>query len=103
MIEAHRPDVVLMDIMMPGLNGLDLAARVARICPTTRVLMLSMNASEDSVLQTLRPVLPATSSRPPTQPNWNWRSGRSSGARHSSVQRSRDTSLPPALGGSVRS
>src|ERR1700676_5349118 len=53
LIEAHRPDVVLMDIMMPGLNGLDVAARVARICPAARVIMLSMNAGEDSVLQTL--------------------------------------------------
>jgi DNA-binding NarL/FixJ family response regulator len=54
LIEAHRPEVVLMDIMMPGLNGLDAAARVARTCPATRVIMLSMNASEDSVLLTLR-------------------------------------------------
>ena len=54
LIEAHRPDVVLMDIMMPGLNGLDAAARVARTCPATRVIMLSMNAGEDSVLQALR-------------------------------------------------
>src|SRR5437879_7998031 len=43
-----------MDIMMPDLNGLDAAARVARSCPATRVIMLSMNAGEDSVLQTLR-------------------------------------------------
>ena len=54
LIEAHRPDVVLMDIMMPGLNGLDTTAQVARTCPATRVIMLSMNAGEDSVLQTLR-------------------------------------------------
>jgi DNA-binding NarL/FixJ family response regulator len=54
LIEAHRPDVVLMDIMMPGLNGLDAVAQVARTCPGTRVIMLSMNAGEDSVLQTLR-------------------------------------------------
>jgi DNA-binding NarL/FixJ family response regulator len=43
-----------MDIVMPGLNGLDTTARVARTCPATRVVMLSMNAGEDSVLQTLR-------------------------------------------------
>jgi DNA-binding NarL/FixJ family response regulator len=54
LIERHRPDVVLMDIMMPGLNGLDATARVTRTCPTTRVVMLSMNTGEDSVLQTLR-------------------------------------------------
>ncbi len=54
LIKSHHPDVVLMEIMLPGLNGLDTTARVARTCPATRVVMLSMNAGEDSVLQTLR-------------------------------------------------
>jgi DNA-binding NarL/FixJ family response regulator len=40
--------------MMPSLNGLEAAARMARACPRTRVIMLSMNADEDSVLKTLR-------------------------------------------------
>ncbi len=54
LVEAHRPDVVLLDILMPGLNGLDAAARIAGAFPRTRVIMLSMNADEDSVLCTLR-------------------------------------------------
>jgi DNA-binding NarL/FixJ family response regulator len=52
--ETNRPDVILMDILMPGLNGLDAAARIVRTCPRTRVIMLSMNADADSVLKSLR-------------------------------------------------
>ncbi|HEV8407327.1 MAG TPA: response regulator transcription factor [Sphingomicrobium sp.] len=54
LVAAHRPDVILMDILMPNLNGLDAAARMARASPDTRVIMLSMNADEDSVLKALR-------------------------------------------------
>ena len=54
LVEAHRPDVVLLDIMMPDLNGLDTAARIARNFPRSRSVMLSMNADEDSVLRALR-------------------------------------------------
>jgi DNA-binding NarL/FixJ family response regulator len=51
---AHHPDVVLMDIVMPDLNGLDAVARLVRENPRTHVIMLSMNADEDSVLMALR-------------------------------------------------
>jgi DNA-binding NarL/FixJ family response regulator len=54
LIEETRPDVVLMDIAMPGLNGLDAAARIVREHPGTRVIMLSMHASEEYALQALR-------------------------------------------------
>jgi len=54
LVAAHRHDVILMDILMPNLNGLDAAARMARASPDTRVIMLSMNADEDSVLKALR-------------------------------------------------
>jgi DNA-binding NarL/FixJ family response regulator len=54
LVATQRPDVVLMDILMPDLNGLDAAARMARAFPDTRVIMLSMSADEDSVLKALR-------------------------------------------------
>ena len=52
--KTHRPDVALMDIMMAQLNGLEATARMAAISPQTRTIILSMNASEEYVLQALR-------------------------------------------------
>jgi NarL family two-component system response regulator LiaR len=41
------PDVILLDITLPGLNGLEVATRVARLDSRTRVLVLSMHASPE--------------------------------------------------------
>jgi len=49
-----RPDVVLLDIGMPGLNGLEAAGRLAALDNTMRVLILSMHTSEEYVLRALR-------------------------------------------------
>jgi DNA-binding NarL/FixJ family response regulator len=54
LVAAGHPDVVVLDMMMPNLNGLDAAARIARVFPSTRVVILSMRADEDSVLRALR-------------------------------------------------
>jgi len=49
-----RPHVVLMDIAMPGINGLDATARLVERHPEIRVIILSMHASEEYALQALR-------------------------------------------------
>jgi DNA-binding NarL/FixJ family response regulator len=52
--EALKPDVVLLDVSMPGLNGLEVAGRIPTIDPSMRVLVLSMHTSEEYVLRALR-------------------------------------------------
>ena len=51
---ARRPDVLLMDIGMPGLNGVEAAARLTREGPRPRVIILSMHTGEEHVLRAIR-------------------------------------------------
>jgi DNA-binding NarL/FixJ family response regulator len=54
LIVREKPDLALLDIGMPELNGLEAAARIAREAPRTRLVMLSMHASEGYVAQALK-------------------------------------------------
>jgi len=53
-IAALQPNIVLMDISMPELNGLEATTRIAKEFPLSRVIILSMHANEEYVLQSLR-------------------------------------------------
>ncbi|HWP92049.1 MAG TPA: response regulator transcription factor [Thermodesulfobacteriota bacterium] len=53
-IEAYRPDIALIDISMPGLNGLEVTARATKEFPEVGVIILSMHLNEEYVLQALR-------------------------------------------------
>lgn len=52
--KSERPDLVIMDISMKELNGIDAAAQMLADNPDTRVLILSMHTTEDFVRRALR-------------------------------------------------
>jgi DNA-binding NarL/FixJ family response regulator len=53
-VEALTPDVLVLDLMMPGLNGLEITRRLSRSAPHTRIIVLSMHANEAYVIEALR-------------------------------------------------
>jgi DNA-binding NarL/FixJ family response regulator len=54
LMEVHKPNVALLDITMPRLDGLVTVARAARDFPDVRCIMLSMHNSSELVAETLR-------------------------------------------------
>lgn len=54
LVERTQPHVLIVDLMMPGLNGLEITRQVSKRSPTTQTIMLSMHASEAYVMEALR-------------------------------------------------
>jgi DNA-binding NarL/FixJ family response regulator len=52
-VERLRPDVLLVDLSMPGLNGIEVTNKVTRIAPKTNIVILSMHSDEAYVRQAL--------------------------------------------------
>jgi two-component system response regulator NreC len=53
-VERLRPDVLILDLVMPGLNGVEVIRQVRKRAPKTRVVVLSMHANEAYVVEALR-------------------------------------------------
>jgi DNA-binding NarL/FixJ family response regulator len=53
-VERLQPQVLVLDLMLPGLNGLEAARQVARRAPHTRIVILSMHANVAYVHEALR-------------------------------------------------
>ena len=54
LVARLRPDVLLLDLMMPGINGLEVTWLVRQCAPETNVIILSMHANEAYVIAALR-------------------------------------------------
>lgn len=54
LVERLEPAVLLLDLVMPGLNGLEVTRQVSQRCPKTRIVVLSMHGTEAYVLEALR-------------------------------------------------
>ena len=54
LVERLQPDVLVLDVMMPSLSGLEVTRQVSQRSPRTRVVILSMHSSEAYVMEALR-------------------------------------------------
>jgi two-component system, NarL family, response regulator NreC len=53
-IELTKPDILVIDMMMPNLNGLEVLAQIKKISPATRTIVFSMQSAEPYVVEALR-------------------------------------------------
>jgi len=53
-VKRHHPDLVLMDIGLPGLNGVETTAEILRFHPECKIVILSMYDDENSVVSAIR-------------------------------------------------
>ncbi|MFM9699027.1 response regulator [Streptomyces europaeiscabiei] len=53
LVRHHRPAVAILDIRMPGINGIEAAAEIRSTVPTTSVIMLTTFGEDDYILQAL--------------------------------------------------
>lgn len=51
--EEHHPDLLILDVAMPKLSGIEVAARSQKLDPPPRTIMLSMHADESYVMRSL--------------------------------------------------
>jgi DNA-binding NarL/FixJ family response regulator len=53
-VTRHCPEVILMDIAMPDLNGIEAMRQIKQICPATQVIILSMHATAEHAYRALQ-------------------------------------------------
>lgn len=54
LVAQLKPDIVMLDVSMPRLNGIDVARKISETTPSTRVIIVSIHSDESYVLRALR-------------------------------------------------
>ena len=52
--ESEQPDIVLLDILMPGMSGIDVLGKIRAVSPSTEVLLLTGSESEEDLVAAIR-------------------------------------------------
>ena len=52
-VEELKPDVIVMDVIMPGKDGIDACREIMELLPDTRVMMLTASTEEDAVIEAI--------------------------------------------------
>jgi two-component system NarL family response regulator len=52
--ESEQPDIVLLDILMPGMSGIDVLGKIRAVSPTSKVLLLTGSESEEDLVAAIR-------------------------------------------------
>lgn len=53
-VELFKPDILVVDMMMPGVNGLEVLRQIKNISPATRTIVLSMQSADAYVVEALK-------------------------------------------------
>jgi DNA-binding NarL/FixJ family response regulator len=54
LVERLKPDILIVDMMMPGLNGLEVLRQIKKISPMTRTIVLSMQSADAYVIEAVK-------------------------------------------------
>lgn len=49
LVQQIRPDVAIVDILMPGINGIEVSRQVSKVCPACKIIILSMYSADEYV------------------------------------------------------
>lgn len=54
LVEMHKPDILIVDLSLPGLDGMEVTSRVHVNFPQTKIIVLSMHNNEEHILSVLK-------------------------------------------------